>query len=64
MEAIAVYDRWKCGAQNKKQVWSILIWKQTFARLNIILDQTSMLQYVASFLAHKYLICLVFQSKG
>ena len=61
MEVSAVYARWKCGAQNKKQAWSILIWKQIFARLNIILDQTSTLLYVASFLS-LYWLCF-FQSK-
>lgn len=58
MEASAVYARWKCGVQNKKQAWSILIWKQIFARLNIILDQTSTLQYVASFLSLYWIVNL------
>lgn len=53
MEPTAVCARSKCGAQSKKQVPSILIWRPIFALSNIILGRATMLQYVPLiFLAH------------
>lgn len=48
-------NRSKFGAQRKKPVWLILIWKQISALSNITLDQAFMLLYVT---INCYLLCL------